>query len=211
MQDLSGRKILAAQAMQKVSEIEGITLLHFRLKGVEHRKKLVIRDIIYWDFPLVRVQMKYKCGNKGEEIVQSRLIYPNNVYPYGRKTLEVLEDIADKRYVERTSWKDLSDIFYERYDFSVENLKRSIIRVNVAFNRLLTVGLIQALNIVQWRFGEREQREQREQNQQSGREPPGFITFSFLYREKLFLGIFGAKLAISSSLSLSSDFDLFRK
>ncbi len=206
MQDLSGQKILTAQAMQKVSEIEGITLLHFRLKGVDHRKKLVSRDIIYWDFPLVRVQMKYKCGDKGEEIVQSRLIYPNNVYPYGRKTLEVLEDIADKRYVERTSWKDLGDIFYERYDFSVENLKRSIIRVNVAFNRLLTVGLIQALNIVQWRFGEREQRKQ---NQQSERESQGFITFSFLYREKLFFGIFGAKLAISSSLS--SDFDLFRK
>jgi hypothetical protein len=100
----------------------------------------------------------------------------------------------------------------------VENLKRSIIRVNVAFNRILTVGLIQALNIVQWRLGEREQREQRkqrEQNQQSGREPPGFITFSFLYREKLFFCILGAKLAISSSLSLSlslsSDFDLFRK
>ncbi|MEJ2567255.1 MAG: hypothetical protein P8Z50_00010 [candidate division WOR-3 bacterium] len=199
---------MTAQAMQKVSEIEGITLLHFRLKGVDHRKKLVSRDIIYWDFPLVRVLIKYKCGNKGEEIVQSRLIYPNNVYPYGRKTLEVLEDIADKRYVDRTSWKDLGDIFYESYDFSVENLKRSIIRVNVAFNRLLTVGLIQALNIVQWRFGEREQ------NQQSGREPPGFITFSFLYREKLFFVIFGAKLAISSSsssLSLSSDFDLFRK
>jgi hypothetical protein len=177
---------------------------------VDHRKKLVSRDIIYWDFPLVRVQMKYKCGNKGEEIVQSRLIYPNNVYPYGRKTLEVLEDIADKRYVERTSWKNLGDIFYERYDFSVENLKSSIIRVSVAFNRLLTVGLIQALNIVQWRFGEREQLKQ---NQQSERERPGFITFSFLYREKLFFGIFGAKLAISSSLSLSlsSDFDLFRK
>jgi hypothetical protein len=79
-----------AQAMQKVSEIEGITLIHFRLKGVEHRKKLVSQDIIYWDFPLVRVRMKYKCGNNGEEIVQSRLIYPNNVYPYGRKTLEAL-------------------------------------------------------------------------------------------------------------------------
>jgi hypothetical protein len=182
-----------AQAMQKVSEIEGITLLHFRLQGVDYRKKLVSRDLIYFDFPLVRVLMEYQCGNKGSVIVQSRLIYPNNVYPYGRKTLEVLEDIADERYVEGTSWKDLGDIFYERYDFSVENLKRAIIRVNVAFNRLLTVGLIRALNIVEWRFGEREQRE-----------PRSFITLSFLYREKLFFSIFGAKLAIS-------DFDLFCK
>lgn len=188
--------------MEKVSEIEGITLLHFRLQGVDYRKKLVSRDIIYLNFPLVRVLMEYRCGNKGPVIVQSRLIYPNNVYPYGRKTLEVLEDIADKRYVEGTSWKDLGDIFYERYDFSVENLKRSIIKVNVAFNRLLTVGLIQTLNIVEWRFGECEKREKREQREQ--REPPGFITLSFLYQEKLFFGIFGAKPAIS-------DFDLFRK
>jgi hypothetical protein len=125
--------------------------------------------------------MTYRCGNKGPVIVQSRLIYPSNVYPYGRKSLEVLEDIADMRYAEGSSWKDLGDIFYERYDFSVENLKRSIIRVNVAFNRLLTVGLIQALNIVEWRFGEREKCEQRE--------PPDFITLSFLYREKLFFGV----------------------
>lgn len=180
--------------MQKVCEIEGITLLHFRLQGMDYRKKLVSWDIIYLDFPLVRVLMEYQCGNKGQIIVQSRLIYPNNIYPYGRKTLDVLEDIADKRYVEGTSWKDLGDIFYERYDFSVENLKRSIIRVNVAFNRLLTVELTQALNIVEWRFGERE--------------PRSFITLSFLYREKLsfgICGIFGAKLAISS------DFDLFCK
>lgn len=207
MQDLIGRKILMAQAMQKVSEIEGITLLHFRLKGVDHRKKLVSQNIIYWAFPLVRVQMKYKCGNKGKEIVQSRLIYPGNVYPYGRKTLEVLEDIADKRYVKRSSWKDLGDIFYERYDFSVENIKRSIVRVNVAFNRLLTAGLIQALNIVQWRLDEREQCKQNEQRQSRG-EPRNFIIFSFLYREKLFFGISVAKPGISS---LSSDFDLFRK
>lgn len=196
MQDLSSRKILMAQAMEKVSGIEGITLLHFRLQGVDSRKELVSLDIIYFDFSLVRVLMEYQCGNKGPVIVQSRLIYPNNVYPYGRKTLEVLEDIAEKRYKHRASWKVLGDIFYDRYDFSIDNLKRAIIRVNVAFNRLLAVGLIQALNIVEWCFGERDQRES---------ESRSFITLSVLYREKLFFGIFGAKLAISS------DVDLFRK
>lgn len=209
MQVLSSRQEVMAQAVQELSEIKGIKVLHCQLHGVDYRKKLVGRDLIYVDFPLMRVLIAYQCGKKKPIIVQSRLVYPDNVYPYGRKTLEVLEDIADKRYVEGTSWKDLGDIFYERYDFSVENLKRSIIRVNIAFDRLLTVGLIQALNIVEWRFGERKQRKQRKQNQQSEREPPGFITYSFLYREKLFFGIFGAKLAISSSLS--SDFDLFRK
>jgi hypothetical protein len=167
MQDLSSRQGVMAQAVQELSEIEGIKVLHCQLHGVDYRKKLVSRDLIYFDFPLMRVLITYQYpyGRKRPIIVQSRLIYPNNVYPYGRKTLEVLEDIADQRYVEGTSWKDLGDIFYERYDFSVENLKRSIIRVNVAFNRLLTVGLIQALNIVEWRFGEREKREQREQRE----------------------------------------------
>lgn len=177
-----------------MSEIEGAKLLHFRLQGIDYRKKLVSRDFIYFDFPLMRVLItyQYQYGKKRPIIVQSRLVYPNNIYPYGRKTLEVLEDITDKRYVEGTSWKDLGDIFYERYDFSVENLKRAIIRVNVAFNRLLTVGLIQTLNIVEWHFRAREQR--------------SLTTLSFLYREKLFFGIsiFGSKLAIS-------DFDLFCK
>lgn len=204
MQDLSSRKNLMAQAMQKVSEIEGITLLHFRLQGVDYRKKLVSRDIIYPDFPLVRVLMKYQCGNKGPVIVQSRLIYPNNVYPYGRKTLEVLEDIAYHRYVEGTSWKDLGDIFYERYDFSVENIKRSIIRVNVAFNRLLAVGLIQSLNIVEWRLGLGD-------NEGEGKRR-NFIALSLVYREILFSGICGIGILGAKRENLViSDFDLFRK
>lgn len=208
MQDLGSRKILMAQAMQKVSEIEGITLLHFRLKGVDYRKKLVSRDFIYPDFPLVRILMKYQCGNKGKGpvIVQSRLIYPNNVYPYGRKTLEVLEDIADQRYVEGTSWKDLGDIFYERYDFSVENLKRAIIRVNVAFNRLLAVGIIQSLNIVEWRLGLRESESEGEWERRS------FIALSLVYREILFSGICGIGILGAERANLViSDFDLFRK
>ncbi len=206
MQELSSRQEVMAQAVQELSdiEIEGIKVLHCQLHGVDYRKKLVSRDLIYFDFPLMRVLITYQYGKskKRSIIVQSRLVYPNNVYPYGRKTLEVLEDIAEKRYKDRVSWKILGDIFYDRYDFSLENLKRAIIRVNVAFNRLLTVGLIQALNIIEWRFGERESERERERE----RESRSFITLSFAYREKLFSGIriFGAKLAIS-------DFDLFRK
>lgn len=200
MQELSSRQEVMAQAVQELSEIEGIKVLHCQLHGVGYRKKLVSRDFIYFDFPLMRVLITYQSGKSKKRpiIVQSRLVYPNNVYPYGRKTLEVLEDIAEKRYRDRVSWKILGDIFYDRYDFSLENLKRAIIRVSVAFNRLLTVGLIQALNIIEWRFGERES--------ESESESRSFITFSFAYREKLFSGIriFGAKLAIS-------DFDLFRK
>lgn len=210
MQDLSSRKILMAQAMQKVSEIEGTTLLHFRLQGVDSRKKLVSRDIIYTDFPLVRILMKYQCRNKGPVIVQSRLIYPNNVYPYGRKTLEVLEDIADQRYVEGTSWKDLGDIFYEKYDFSVENLKRSIIRVNVAFNRLLAVGLIQSLNIVEWRLSLGDSDSEGEREGEGERR--NFIALSLVYREILFSGICGIGILGAKRENLViSDFDLFRK
>ena len=199
MQDLSSRKEVMAQAVKELSEVEGIKVLvlHCQLHGVDKRKKLVSRDLIYSDFPLIRVLITYQYGKKRPIITQSRLIYPNNVYPYGRKTLELLEDIANQRYVEGTSWKYLGDIFYERYDFSVENLKRAIIRVNVAFNRLLAVGLIQSLNIVEWRLGEGEGDREGERR--------SFITLSFLYREKLFFGVFGAKLDISSN------FDLFCK
>ena len=147
MQDLSSRKEVMAQAVKELSEVEGIKVLvlHCQLHGVDKRKKIVSRDLIYSDFPLIRVLITYQYGKKRPIITQSRLVYPNNVYPYGRKTLEVLEDIARQRYVEGVSWKVLGDIFYEKYDFSLENLKRSIIRVNVVFNRLLNVGLIQAL------------------------------------------------------------------
>jgi len=196
-----------AKAVEKVSEIEGIKVLvlHYRLQGVEYRKKLVSRDCTHFDFPLVRVLIEYQCGNKNSVIVQSRLVYPNNVYPYGRKTLEVLEDITDKRYVEGTSWKNLGDIFYERYGFSVENLKRSIIRMNVVFNRLLMVGLIQALNIVEWRLVVREGEGEGEGERRS------FITLSFVYRETLFFAICGRGRGIWGRKLAMPDFDLFRK
>lgn len=213
MQDLSNRQELMAQAMEELSKIKGIKLLHCRLQGVDHRKKLVSRDSIYLYFPLIRVLISYQWGNKGPVIVQSRLIYPNNVYPYGRKTLEVMEDIANERYVERASWKDMGDIFYARYEFSLDNLKRAVNRVNVAFNRLLAVGLIQALNIVEWRQSVRI----RIRTPVHIREGEGqsFIALSFVYREKLFSGICGVGGMVGIDISMAelliSDFDLFRK
>ena len=184
MQALSGRKKIMAQVMQELSTNQEITLVAYKLHGLDYRKKLVSREAIYRDFPLMRIL--FKCKRGGKTFVLSRLVYPASVYPYGRKTVDVLEDIAKMRYKEGVSWKGLGDIYYERYEFSLDSIKAAVNRVELVFSRLLTTGVIHTLGIAQWVC----------------REKRSFITLSFTYRVRLFFVAFGFEFV---------GIDLFRK
>jgi hypothetical protein len=184
MQALSGRKKIMAQVMEELSTNQEITLIAYKLHGLGYRKKLVSREIIYKNFPLMRILFKYKRG--GKTFVLSRLVYPASVYPYGRKSVDVLEDIAKMRYKEGVSWNGLGDIYYERYEFSLDSIKAAVKRVELVFSRLLTTGIVHKLGIAGWVCSERR----------------SFITLSFTYRVRLFFVSFGFEFG---------GIDLFRK
>ena len=183
LQDLSGRKKIKAQVVQELSKISGIKLLSSKLNGVVYRIKLVSVDKNFHAYPLLRIQVKYMIGKKIH--VETPIIYPADVYPYGRKTLGVVEEIAFLKYRDGHSWRILGNIFYDKYDFYLNSIKSTIDRVDLVFNRLLTGGIIGGfLTVSRWLCAEKR----------------SFQTLSLAYRNRLLFGLFS-----SGSLSI----DLF--
>lgn len=175
LQDLRGKKEIKAQVVQELSKIPGIKLLSCKFHGVVYRKRLVSVDKDFPDYPLLRIQVKYMRGKHIH--VETPIVYPADVYPYGRKTLDVVEEIAFLRYRDGQSWHILGNIFYDKYDFSLNSIKATIDRLDLVFNRLLTVRIIAGfLTVSRWLCAEEK----------------SFQTLSLAYRNRLLFGLFSS-------------------
>ncbi len=168
VQDLKGKKKILSQVMGGFSKIPSLKVLSCKLHGGYWRKRLVSGERVWENFFLIRIQLKYKIGSKIYK--RSPVIYPSDVYPYGRQTLDVVEETAELRYKRRKSWKDLGDDLYERYDFSINRIKKMINRVSLVFERLVTSQIIPPfLNVAAW----------------IGVEVKSFETLTFCYRHRM--------------------------
>jgi hypothetical protein len=135
--------------IKELSKVPGLKVVSCKLHGGYYRKKLVSPERVFENFFLIRIQLKYKIGSKMYK--WSPTIYPSDVYPYGRQTLDVLEETAGKRYEEGKSWKELEDDLFESYNFSSNRIKRMINRVSLVFERLVTSQIIPPfLNVAAW-------------------------------------------------------------
>jgi hypothetical protein len=123
------------------SKIPGVKMLSGKLHGGYFRKRLDSGERVWERFFLIRILVKYKIGKKNYK--QSIVVYPSDVYPYGRQTLDVVEKTAELRYKERKSWKELEDALYQKYEFSLNCIKQMIKRVSLVFERLVTSKIIQ--------------------------------------------------------------------
>jgi hypothetical protein len=185
VQDLAGRKKILCQVEDILSKISGIKILLLRLHGGYCRKRLISPEKVWKNFFLIRVRLEYKRGNETRKI--TRVIYPSDVYRYGRQTLDVLEEVAEFRCKKKKSWTFLANEFYERYEFSLNRIKRMIKRVSLAFERLMTSQTIRPddqqtfLNVDTWICVKVEGVEGVE-----GAE--SFERLSFSYRDKMLYG-----------------------
>jgi hypothetical protein len=176
VQDLTGRKKILGQVKEVLSKISGITILLLRLHGGYCRKKLISPEKVWENFFLIRVRLEYKIGNEIRKTTQ--VIYPSDVYRYGRQTLNVVEEEADMRYKKKKSWTSLANEFYERYEFSLNRIKRMIKRVSLVFERLMTSQTIRSddhqffLDVATWICVKEE----------------SFVRLSFSYRDKMLYG-----------------------
>ena len=149
VQDLKGKKKILSQVMAIFSKIPGVKVLSGKLHGGYCRKRLTSVERVWKDFFLIRIQLKFKICRKRYK--RSLVIYPSDVYPYGRQTLDVVEITAELRYKRGMSWKNLEDELYQRYDFSLNRIKRMIKRVSLVFERLVTSKIISPfLNVATW-------------------------------------------------------------
>ena len=92
-----------------LAKISGITIILISLHGGYCRKKLISSEKVWENFFLLRVRLEYKIGNEIRKT--TRVIYPSDVYPYGRQTLDVVEEAADLRYKGKNSGP-LWEIFF---------------------------------------------------------------------------------------------------
>jgi hypothetical protein len=149
VQDLKGKKKILSQVIAEFCKIPGIKILSGKLHGGYFRKILISNGKVWENFFLIRIHLEFKIGSKMYKWTPT--IYPSDVYPYGRQTLNVVEKAAESRYKERKSWKSLEDELYQRYGFSLNRIKRMISRVSLAFERLMTSRTIQRfIDVVAW-------------------------------------------------------------
>lgn len=149
VQDLKGKKKILSQVKGVLGKIPGLKVLSIKLHGGYYRKKLVSGKRVWRNFFLIRIRLNYKIGNKVYK--KSPAIYPSDVYPYGRQTLDVVEETAGSRYKERKSWYQMEDIVGEQYNFSLNRIKRMINRVSLVFIRLVTSQIIAPFpNVSAW-------------------------------------------------------------
>ena len=162
-----------------MSKIPGIRILLIRIHGGYFRKKLVSSEKVWENFFLIRIRLEYKIGNETRKTTQ--VIYPSDVYRYGRQILDVVEEATELRYKKKKSWTSLANEFYERYEFSLNRIKRMIKRVSLAFERLMTSQTISPfspddhqsfLNVDTWICANTE----------------SFARLSFSYRDKMLYG-----------------------
>lgn len=165
--------------MDVLSKIPGIIILLIRIHGGYFRKKLVSSEKVWENFFLIRIRLEYKIGNETRKTTQ--VIYPSDVYRYGRQTLEVVEEVADMRYKKKKSWTSLANEFYERYEFSLKRIKGMIKRVSLVFEKLVTSQTISPicrddhqlfLNVATWICVNTE----------------SFVRLRFSYRDKMLYG-----------------------
>lgn len=108
--------------------------------------------------------------------VKTLIIYPSDVYSYGRQTLDVVNEAAVLRHQYDYSWYKLENRFYEAYDFSLNRIKGMLKRVELVFDRLITSQIITVFrDVSDW----------------IKREWRDFQSLTFIYRSRMVGGLFG--------------------
>ena len=148
--------------------LSGLKSFSCKLHGLVYRKSLVSVGKVFYHFPLLRLQLKYKEGHT--ESVKTLIIYPSDVYPYGRQTLDVVNEVAVQRHRCGDSWYRLESRFYEAYDFSLNRIKGILNRVELVFNRLISSRIIPVF---------------REVSDWIKRELRNFQSLTFIYRSQM--------------------------
>ena len=138
-------------AEQQLSKV--IKIISIKSHDFVNRKSLITCNEILYNYQLLRVKVKYKKGSSLN--VANIIVYPIDVIPYVRKTLDVIEEIVSLKIRKGMSYYDIEEN-YDKYDFgfSINSIKSLIKRAKIAFNKLVTSMLVEGLNFSGWLINE---------------------------------------------------------
>ena len=146
MQDPLDQEKIIGRVRQELSG--KFKLLSVKLHDFVFRKKLIVKGGICNNYCLMRVKLIFK---QNREVVRKNvIIYPCDVVPYVRKSLDVIEEIVRARIEDEQSYRNAGNIFYAKYDFDLNSIKSATMLAERAFNKLLTCGLANGLNLASW-------------------------------------------------------------
>jgi hypothetical protein len=135
-------------------ELSGqLKLIAVKFHDFVFRKKLVVKGGLHHDYRLVRVKLVYK--HKRKTVSKNVILYPCDVLPYVRKSLDVIEEMVRAKLEDELSYKEAADIFYARYDFGLNSIKSALKMAQTAFHRLVGLGLATGLDVKGWLKRER--------------------------------------------------------
>jgi len=146
MQGSSGQEKIIERVR---SELSGkLKLLSVKLHDFVYRKKLFVQGDIWRNFCLMRVRLTFK--EKGHVKRKNVIIYPCDVVPYVRRSLDVIEEIVRVRLQKGNSYWEAGNIIYAKHKLGVSSIKSAVKLAEKAFGRLLACNLAEGLDLVFW-------------------------------------------------------------
>jgi hypothetical protein len=143
MQTALGPEQICETLYQYLSKV--LTIKKFKLHDVTYRKRLFTPDGIEHWYPLVRVKIMYVV--KKQLVTTTKVVYPSQIVRYGRKTLDLINEMAYKKFVLKQSLFELENT-YDKFGFGLKSILMELKRTTWAFNRFLTSGIVVGLDVV---------------------------------------------------------------
>jgi hypothetical protein len=136
--------------IERVSrELSGkMKVISVKLHDFVYRKKLFVKGGLYRNYCLMRVKLTLK--QKRDVVRKNVIIYPCDVVPYVRKSLDVIEEMVRVKLQKEQSYWDAGNVFYEKYNFDLNSIKSAVKMAEKAFSRLLTCNLAEGIDLVSW-------------------------------------------------------------
>ena len=126
----------------KIQLSKKLKLSYCKFHDYVNRVKLITKIGYYKDYELMRVKVEYNY--RREKISKNIIIYPSDVIRYVRKTLDVIEEISREKIVNTKSYLELEEIHDNRCEgFSLNSIKSAIKRAVLAFERLMSSGMVE--------------------------------------------------------------------
>ena len=140
MQTALGPEKICEALYQDLSKV--LIIKKFQLHDVTYRKRLFTPDGIEYWYPLVRVKITYVV--KKQLVTTTKVVYPSQIVRYVRKTLDLIKEMAYKKFVLNQSLFQLENI-YDKFGFGLKSILMELKRTTWAFNRFSTSGIIVGL------------------------------------------------------------------
>ena len=140
MQTALGPEQICEALYQDLSKV--LTIKKFKLHDVTYRKRLFTPDGIEHWYPLVRVKITYVV--KKQLVTTTKVVYPSQIVRYVRKTLDLIKEMAYKKFVLNQSLFKLENT-YDKFGFGLKSILMELKRTTWAFNRFSTSGIVVGL------------------------------------------------------------------